>query len=360
MDIDGLLISLMRRNASDLHLTAGVPPFIRVNGKLFKLSKPVLKPEETQSIAKQLLGKKDLEQLDNKGEVDFSYIIPDIGFFRVNIYQQRRSVGIAIRILNPMISNLDELGLPPVLATMARRNQGLILITGPTGSGKSTTMAAMANLLNSEKKLHIITLEDPIEYLHKHNKSIITQREIGRDSTTFAGALRASLRQDPDVIMIGEMRDLETIAIAVTAAETGHLVIATLHTSSAAQTVERVIDSFPSGQQQQIRVQLANTLVGIVSQRLVPLKDNAGRIVAAEVLLCNSAVRNLIRESKVHQLNSIIEINRKLGMQTMDKHLQAHYKEGRITKETALEYSQDEDGMLEFIKTEEKHKNGVG
>ncbi len=349
MNIDNLLKEATKRGASDLHLTVGVPPVIRINGSLEQMDQPVLSREDTVKYSQQMFNESGREKFEKTGESDFSYTLPEYGFFRVNIYRQRGSVGIAIRILNARIFTLEELGLPPAAAVMARRSRGLILVTGPTGSGKSTTMAAMADLINREKTLHIVMLEDPIENIHSHKKSIITQREIGNDSKSFPGALRAALRQDPDVIIIGEMRDLETISIAVTAAETGHLVIATLHTSDAAQSVERIIDSFPSNQQQQIRVQLANSLVGVISQRLLPRLDNDGRIVAAEVLLCNMAVRNLIRVGKIHQVPSLMEIGAREGMQTMDKHLKSLYEKGLISRDDCLTYASDGKSMLDYL-----------
>ncbi len=349
MNIDSLLKEAVSNNASDLHLTVGVPPVLRVNGALQKMNKQKIEYADVDSMSRQVLSNEKFCVYEEYGEVDSTYVIPDFGLFRINCYRQRGVPGIAIRILNDKVFSLEELELPPVLADMARYDRGLILVTGPTGSGKSTTMAAMANLINEERDLHIVTLEDPIEYFHKHKKSIITQREIGRDSNSFPNALRAALRQDSDVIMIGEMRDLETIAIAVTAAETGHLVMGTLHTSDAAQSVERIIDSFPQIQQPQIRVQLSNSLIGIVSQRLVRRNNGNGRIAAVEILKCNAAVRNLIREGKVHQLGSVMQISKKHGMQTMDKHLQILCESGIINKQESMLYAKDKEGMTAYL-----------
>lgn len=352
MQIDSLFKEAVNMNASVIHLTVGVPPILRINGSLVRMDKQTIKPADAEKICRHLLSDEKHRLYDECGEVDSSYVIPEFGLFRINCYRQRGVAGIAVRVLNNKVFSLEELELPPVLAEMARCDRGLILITGPTGSGKATTMAALANLINEEKEVHLVTLEDPIEYFHKHKKSVITQREIGRDSGSFPNALRAALRQDPDVILVGEMRDLETIAIAVTAAETGHLVMGTLHTSDAAQSVERIIDSFPHTQQQQIRVQLANSLIGIVSQRLIRRKNGNGRIAAVEIMKCNSAVRNLIREGKVHQLSSIMQISYKHGMQTMDKHLQMLYDKGKISKQDSIVYARDKEGMATYMNSD--------
>lgn len=350
MEANKLLQKALEVRASDLHITAGMPPVIRLNGALTKMDLPKLSREDTERICKELLSTEKFGIFTAKGEVDTAYVIPEVGLFRVNCYRQRGTTAIAVRILNDRVFTLEELELPDILAKLAMFDKGLILVTGPTGSGKSTTLAAMTNIINTNKEVHIITLEDPIEYFHKHKKSIISQREIGRDSENFPSALRSALRQDPDVIVVGEMRDLETIAIAVTAAETGHLVLATLHTNDAAQTVERVVDSFPYSQQQQIRIQLSNSLKGVISQQLIRRSNGNGRIAAVEVLLSNSAVRNLIREGKVHQLPSIMQINSKHGMQTMDKHLQTLCESKMINKDDALRYSADKERMSHFLK----------
>ncbi len=346
MEAKTLLQKALEARASDLHLTVGIPPVIRLDGALVKMDFPKVTREDADRYCKELLSTEKYRKFTDHGEVDTSYVIPEVGLFRVNCYRQRGVAAIAVRILNDRVFTLEELELPAALAKMALYDKGLILVTGPTGSGKSTTLAAMTNLINNHKEVHIVTLEDPIEYFHKHNKSIISQREIGRDSINFPSALRSALRQDPDVIVVGEMRDLETIAITVTAAETGHLVLATLHTNDAAQTVERIVDSFPYSQQQQIRVQLSNSLLGVVSQKLLRRSDGNGRIAAVEVLQCNPAVRNLIREGKAHQLASIMQISYKQGMQTMDKHLQVLYENGSINKEDALRYASDKERMI--------------
>lgn len=277
------------------------------------------------------------------GEIDFSFAIFGLSRFRVNAFKQRGSIAIVIRIVNENIPTLEELGHPPVLKTLAAQARGLVLVTGPTGSGKSTTLAAMINLINQERSCHILTLEDPIEYLHKHNKSIVNQREMHSDTKSFTIALRAALREDPDVILVGEMRDPETIATAITAAETGHLVFATLHTGSAAQTIDRIIDAFPAHQQQQIRVQLSVTLQGIVAQQLLPRMNGKGRIAALEILIATPAVRNIIREGKTHQLTSVIQTGLKFGMQPMDIALRDLYRRGNISYEEAMTHAIDQE-----------------
>jgi len=342
MSIVELLKLAHQNKASDVHITVGVPPVFRVNGKLIHIDNvEKLMPKDTEEIAKELLSDKQFARLEEKGEIDFSYAISGIGRFRVNVYSQRGSYSVAIRPIPLEIPSHKELGLPDILLQLAERKRGLILVTGPTGSGKSTTLATMINHINETRRCHVLTLEDPIEYLHRHKSSIINQREIGYDTDSYNTALRAALRQDPDVILIGEMRDLETISIAVTAAETGHLVLATLHTIGAVSTVDRVIDVFPAEQQQQVRVQLGSVLQGVVSQQLVRRADGSGRIGAFEIMLCNQAVRNLIREGKSHQLMSSIQTGRKLGMMSMDTSLVELYKKGYITVDEAMAHSVD-------------------
>ena len=342
MSIVELLKMAHRNKASDVHITVGVPPVIRVNGKLIHVDNvDNLMPDDTEKIAYELLTEKQIEILKDKGEIDFSYAIGGVGRFRVNVYSQRGSYSVAIRPIPLDIPSAKELGLPDILTQLADRKRGLILVTGPTGSGKSTTLATMIDHINDTRRCHVLTLEDPIEYLHRHKSSIINQREIGYDTSSYNTALRAALRQDPDVILIGEMRDLETISIAVTAAETGHLVLATLHTIGAVSTVDRVIDVFPAEQQQQVRVQLGSVLQGVVSQQLVRRADGSGRIGAFEIMICNQAVRNLIREGKSHQLMSSIQTGRKIGMMSMDTSLVELYKKGYITVDEAMAHSVD-------------------
>ncbi|MBO8159241.1 type IV pilus twitching motility protein PilT [Thermosyntropha sp.] len=321
--------------ASDVHLTVFRPPVYRVNGRLVSFdSDQVLTQDDTVRLAREIIPNEEVERnLKEKGQVDFSNAFPGIGRFRVNLYVQRGSMAAAIRIIPINVPNIDDLGLPPTVKEFAMKDTGLVLVTGVTGSGKSTTLAAMIDLMNRTRSLHILTLEDPIEYLHRHNKCIINQREVGMDTVSFPLALRAALRQDPDVIMVGEMRDLETISTAITAAETGHLVLASLHSGSASQTVARIIDVFPPEQQTQIRVQLANSLQGIVSQQLVPRIDGKGRVVAVEVLVATPAVRNLIRENKIHQIYSVLQTSAGTGMITMEKSLRSLYDRGLISLE---------------------------
>lgn len=342
MSIVELLKLAHSNKASDVHITVGVPPVFRINGKLVHVQNvEKMLPKDTEKVAIELLTDKQFNRLKEQGEIDLSYAIHGIGRFRVNVYSQRGSYSIALRPIPLEIPKPDELGLPDVLNTLADKKRGLILVTGPTGSGKSTTLATMIDHINENRKCHVLTLEDPIEYLHRHKNSIINQREIGYDTNSYSTALRAALRQDPDVILIGEMRDLETISIAVTAAETGHLVLATLHTIGAVSTVDRIIDVFPAEQQQQIRVQLGSVLQGVVSQQLVRRQDGSGRIGAFEIMLCNQAVRNLIREGKSHQLLSSIQTGRKMGMISMDASLVELYKNQYITVEEAMAHAVD-------------------
>lgn len=349
MDLLELVNIATLRKASDIHLTVGLPPVLRVNGQLIILDGEKLMPGDTKALVYQSLNDNLINILEEKGEIDSSFSNPGVGRYRINAYKQRGSYGMAIRIIPLEIPSGEELGLPGIAKELARLPRGLILVTGPTGSGKSTTLATMINQINSERRCHILTLEDPIEYLHKHNQSIVNQREIGADSLSFASSLRAALRQDPDVILVGEMRDLETISIALTAAETGHLVLSTLHTNGAAKTIDRVIDVFPPHQQQQVRVQFSSAIQAIISQQLLPKADESGRVAAFEVMMATSAIRNLIREDKIHQIDTAIQTGAKYQMQTMDNSLLELYKQGLITKDIALMQAINQENIKKYI-----------
>ncbi|HUZ29280.1 MAG TPA: type IV pilus twitching motility protein PilT [Solirubrobacteraceae bacterium] len=336
IDFAALLLEVMDRRASDLHLTAGAPPMVRIRGRLIPVEGyPTLTPTDTREIVYSILSGSQRQKFENHWQLDFAYQIPGRARFRVNAYFQRAAVGAAFRLIPFEVVPLDTLGLPPVVAEFANKPRGLVLVTGPTGSGKSTTLASLIDVINSSREEHIMTIEDPIEFLHQHKKCIVNQRELGSDATSFGEALKAALRQDPDVILVGEMRDLETISTAITAAETGHLVFATLHTQDTAQTIDRIIDVFPSAQQGQIRAQLSVALQGIMTQTLLPTADGSGRCVAAEVLLPTAAVRNLIRESKSHQIYSVLQTGGSHGMQTMDASLASLVRAGTITQALA-------------------------
>lgn len=349
MDILEMLRKTLELKASDLHITVGVPPVVRVNGKLEYLSEEKLLPEDTHKIIHEVLSEEQIQKIDENGEADLSLSNAGLGRFRVNAYKQRGSYSMAIRLVAAKIPSMEELKLPPVLKELALKKRGLVLVTGPTGSGKSTTLASMIDYINSQRSAHIITLEDPIEYLHRHNKSIVNQREVGHDTKSYANALRAALRQDPDVIQIGEMRDLETISIAITAAETGHLVLSTLHTLGAVQTVDRIIDVFPPYQQEQIKVQLGSVLEGVISQQLMTTADEQGRVAAFEILVANNAVRNLIREGKTHQLQTNIQTGAKFGMQSMDLSLAELFRQGIISRDTALNHSFNQEIIQKYL-----------
>ncbi len=349
MTIEELLTAAGRLKSSDLHITVGKPPIVRVNGELMALLEyPVLLPEDTYRLISAMLNIERMETLQKKGDVDFSFVMPG-GRFRVNAYKQRGSMGAAIRLLVQEIPTLEQLHMPECLKMLAMKQRGLVLLTGPTGSGKSTTLAAMVDFINKNRRAHVITIEDPIEYLHRHQNSMVNQREIGEDALSFASALRASLREDPDVILVGEMRDVETVSAAVTAAETGHLVLSTLHTNGAANTVDRIIDVFPPHQQQQIRVQTASILEGVITQQLIPMADGKGRVAALEIMLATDAIANLIREGKTHQINSCIQTGIKLGMQPMDYHLAKLVKAGIITKEMAFSRTMDAENLQRYL-----------
>lgn len=342
-----LLELTVKEGASDLHLTVGISPIIKVNGKLVRLEHEILRPEDTEAYAREIL-QDAYEKYDSIGEYDTSYSIHGKGRFRVNIYKQRNSTALAIRVISLDMPTLDSLGYPETLKDICNLKRGLVLVTGPTGSGKSTTLAALINEINSNRESHIITIEDPIEFLHKHNKSIVNQREIGKDTLSYERALKAALREDPDVILIGEMRDLETISTAITAAETGHLVFSTLHTIGAAKTIDRIVDVFPPHQQEQIKIQLASVLQIIISQQLVETVDG-DRNAALEIMVATPAIKNLIREGKTHQIESSIQTGSKYGMRTMDMELANLYREGIITQETAMNSAIDREILSRLL-----------
>jgi twitching motility protein PilT len=335
LDFAEVLLQVMERNASDLHLTAGSPPMIRQHGKLHALDYPLLTPQTTREVVYSILTNDQRQKLETDWQIDLAYSIPGKARFRVNAYFQRAALSAALRLIPHDMPRLGELGLPPVLEEFTKKPRGFVLVTGPTGSGKSTTLAAMLDRINEVRHEHILTIEDPIEFLHRHKRCIVNQRELGADAQTFGLGLKAALRQDPDVILVGEMRDLETISTALTAAETGHLVFATLHTQDTAQTVDRIVDVFPPEQQQQVRVQLSVSLQGIVTQQLLPRADGQGRVVGCEILVPTPAVRNLIREGKTHQIYSALQTGGQFGMQTMDAALAQLVREHKITRELA-------------------------
>ena len=343
--IEEIMKTATQAGASDVHITVGIPPKMRVNGNLITMDYPRMMPADTQEVGLSIMSDIQRERFEERGEYDMSFSIPELGRYRVNIYKQRGSVALALRLVETVVKSAKELGVPDSVIDLYQRKRGLILVTGPTGSGKSTTLAAIIDKINNCRDAHVITLEDPIEYLHQHKMSMVNQREIGLDSESYANALRAALREDPDVILVGEMRDFETISVAITAAETGHLVLSTLHTIGAVSTVDRVIDVFPPHQQQQIRVQLSNVLESIVSQQLIPTADGMSRVAAFEVLHANHAIRNLIREGKTHQIASTMQTNRKMGMITMDEAIRQLYMDGRISRQMAIQFAQDPDGM---------------
>ncbi len=343
--VEELLRTAKEAGASDVHITVGIPPKMRVNGKLIAMNYPRMAPADTLQAVLEIMNETQREKFEERGEYDMSFSIPELGRFRVNAFKQRGTVALALRLVGTRVPDVKELGIPESVVDLYTRKRGLILVTGPTGSGKSTTLAALIDTINKNREAHVITLEDPIEYLHRHDKSMVNQREIGLDTESYANALRAALREDPDVILVGEMRDFETISVAITAAETGHLVLSTLHTLGAASTVDRIIDVFPPHQQQQIRVQFANVLEAVISQQLIPRADGQGRVAAFEVLHANYAVRNMIRESKSHQLISVMQTNRKQGMITMDEAILQLYTDGVIGKEMAIQFASEPDTM---------------
>ena len=350
LNIKNIVMLAKEKGASDVHITVGVKPKCRIRGVLVALEEfEVLYPPATKVLVESMLNTTNQAIFNEKGEADFAYSIPEVGRFRVNAFHQRGCCAAVIRIVNTVIPDSESLGIPGSVLELCNKKRGLVLVTGPTGSGKSTTLASLIDIINRQKEVHIITLEDPIEYLHNHSNAVVNQREIGLDTQSYANALRAALREDPDIILVGEMRDLDTISTAITAAETGHLVFSTLHTIGAAPTIDRVIDVFPPHQQTQIRVQLASVLESVISQQLLPTADRKGRVAAFEVMHGTPAVKNLIREGKTHQIESIMQTSKKFGMQTMDDALFDLYMKHRIDGAHALEFAQNYEEMQKKI-----------
>jgi twitching motility protein PilT len=349
--IDELLELVVRKNGSDLHLAVGLPPVIRVDGALLATDFDPLGGQKCQSLIYDILTDDQIQQYESTFELDCSYALHQLSRFRVNIFRDRGNVAGAFRVIPARIPTVRELGLPLVLEELARKPRGLVLVTGPTGCGKSTTLAAMMGQINTETSMHIVTIEDPIEYLHAHKRSIINQRELGGDTKSFPAALRAALREDPNVILVGEMRDLDTMELALRAAETGHLVFSTVHTNSAASTVDRIVDSFPVGQQEQIRIMLSNTIEAVISQQLLPRAGMPGRIAVVEVMVASPAIRNLIREAKAHQITSIIQTSAHQGMQTMDQALKDLYQRGLITYDDAISRAMNTEELKKMMFT---------
>lgn len=335
--------------ASDIHLTVGIPPTMRLNGHLVKMDYPILRPEDTLELCLDVLNPVQREKFEERGEYDLSIAFAGIGRYRVNVFKQRGAIALALRTITDEIPDPEKLGVPKSIVDLYLRKRGLVLVTGPTGSGKSTTLASIINKVNENRDAHIITLEEPIEYAHHHKMSMVNQREIGQDVDSFAGSLRAALREDPDVILVGEMRDFETINAAVTAAETGHLVFSTLHTTGAAETIDRIIDVYPPHSQGQIRSQLANSVVGIISQTLVPTADGKGRCAALEILAATDAIRSMIREGKIFQIPTAIATGKKNGMFTLDQDLARLVNMGKITNEVALTKCQDPNEYRRYL-----------
>lgn len=347
--LDEILRMAYERKASDIHITAGLPPMMRLDGELVGLPYSVLRPQDTQRLLYEVLNDDQITKFENTKELDMGYTVKGLARFRCNVYQQRSATAAALRVIANRIPSFEELRLPPIIREIAKRSSGLVLVTGPTGSGKSTTIASMIDDINENRSAHIMTIEDPIEYLHKHKKCMVNQREMHEDTYSFHNSLRAVLREDPDIILVGELRDLETIEAALTLAETGHLVFGTLHTRNAPSTIDRIVDVFPADQQEQIRVLLSNTLEGVISQQLLP-KLGGGRVASLEIMLGIPAIRNLIREGKTHQMYSIIETNSNQGMQTMDRCLADHFRSGAVAYDECLMRAVDKESFARLAK----------
>ena len=336
MELNKLLIATKEKDASDLHITVGLPPVLRINGKLQKMNLPVLDAKDVHEIISGILSEKQRNMYQKLHELDFSHELKDVARFRINVFQHRKGEAAAFRLIPEKIKTVEQLGLPEEIISFTNKSKGFVLVTGPTGSGKSTTLAALIDIINRERYEHIITIEDPIEFVHEHKNCIIDQREVGTNTNSFSYALRSALREDPDVILVGEMRDLDTMSMAVTAAETGHLVFSTLHTNSAAESIERMINVFPPHQQGQIRMQLAESILGIVAQTLLPTLDGEGRVPVIELMIANPAIRNIIREEKVHQMTTLIQMGKKDGMISLDQSLKILLNDGKISRDDAI------------------------
>jgi len=346
--VQDILIQAQEKGASDVHLNIGIPPILRLNGKLTKTQFPILSADDVHEMIYTLISDEQKKDFEKNRQLDFSYEMKDVSRFRINIFRHRLGEAAAIRLIPTNILTISELGLPDVIATLAEKDKGIILATGPTGSGKSTTLAALIDIVNTNRYEHIISIEDPIEYIHQHKNCVVSQREIGEHTDSFASALRVALREDPDVILVGEMRDLETISMALRAAETGHLVFSTLHTNSAADTIERMINAFPAHQQAQARLQVAGTIEAVIAQTLITTVDGQSRIAAMELMLATPAIRNLIRDEKIHQIPSTIQISRKMGMQSLDQSLKDLLMEGKITREDAIRKAVNKKAFIDY------------
>ena len=354
--INDLLQLVVDEGASDLHLNVGMPPVLRINGSMHPLESVPLEPADTERLMMEITDEDHLQRVNESGGTDFGFSFGDQARFRVSVLRQKGHYGIVMRQIPSKLMTLEDIGLPPQIRDLLFRPRGLVLVTGPTGSGKTTTLASMVNIINTERDCHIVTVEDPVEYYHEHQKSLVTQREVGVDVKSFAYALRSALRQDPDVILVGEMRDLETMSAAITAAETGHLVFATLHTTGSARTVDRIVDAFPTDQQEQVRIQLSATLVAVISQVLLPRADKAGRVAAFEIMIATDSIRSLIREGKTYRITSDIQTGGRLGMVTLDSNLMALYDEGIISLEEMIRVADSPSVIMEKIEGSKKRR----